>query len=158
MSLIIGASNTNVSIAIANDQSIHDPDLSSDTWNGYTYGFGEGLWRRSRPVNTPNQLGSPAWEPFASSHGVWDWMTQRTGGGFERTQMFGQTLDQNSNAVANAVVSMLDVPTGAIVDTFTTDAGGNYFVGNPYGAGRGQAIAQRSGSPDVAGASDNNLP
>jgi hypothetical protein len=141
----------------ANDDSIHlvEEQYSRDGMNGQIYS--DIIWPRSRLLAGANQAGSPPWDHIALSYGIYPWIT-RLGGGFEPWQVFGRTLDQNSNTVALATCSLIDVTTGTVVDTQTSDNSGSYAVGNPYGAGRGFVYAQKGGSPDVAGASDNNLP
>lgn len=129
-----------------------------ESWNQYLYGWSSVLWPRSRwaPIPVGNAQGSPS-DSLSLLYTTW-WWSHRTGGATERTQMFGQTLNQSSAIVANATVTMYDQTLGVQVDQQTSDPGGNYLVGSPYGAGRSFVVAYKPGSPDIAGTSQDNLP
>lgn len=126
-----------------------------DGENGQIYS--DIVWPRSRILAGTNQGGTPPWDHVALSYGMYQWIT-RLGGAYEPWQIIGQTLDQNNNPVANMTTLLVDVPNGVVADQQTTDNNGTYIVGSPYGAGRGFVYANIAGSPDLAGASDDNLP
>lgn len=156
MSQILGPNVGVNQILMADDGRIIDPSwgYGSDCFGGFA--MQELLWTRPYIVGMGGSGGSP-YDCIAQSYAYSD-LLRRTGGCSERTQIAAQTLDQNSSPVGYTTVLLLDIPTGAIVDQWQSDGNGYYQLGSPYGAGRGQVVAQRSGSPDLAGASDNNLP
>lgn len=133
---------------------------SEDFWNGFPYSWQDGLYPRSRsPAQGMGAIGAvlgPS-DVVASMYTMW-WWSVRPGGATERWQMFGQCLDQSSNVVANATVTMYDQTLGVQIDQQNSDNGGNYKVGSPYGSGRGFVVAYKPGSPDIAGTSQDNLP
>lgn len=134
------------------DETALDPywGYNTQTESGY-----DTMYSVTRKPQTVNMSGF--FDFSAQLPGFVDMQT-RLSGGTERWAIVGRTLDQNSNAVANMTVYIVDIPNQVVTDSTTSDQSGFYEVGNVYGAGRGQAIAYRPGSPDLAGASDDNLP
>lgn len=141
-----------------NDQSIQWQYDTDESWNQYWYAWSDPLWPRSRWTATPvgAAVGAPS-DMLSLAYTNW-WWAHRVGGASERWQMFGQCLDQSSNVVANATVSMYDQSLGTLVDQQVSDNGGNYLVSSPYGSGRSFVVAYKPGSPDIAGTSQDNLP
>jgi hypothetical protein len=130
---------------------------AEDSWNGLTYSWQDMLWPRSRiPSQGMGVSGRPS-DILSTAYTHWWWAT-RTGGATERWQVFGQCLDQNTNPVANATVSLYDHTLGVIVDNQTSDSNGGYKVGAVYGSGRSFVVAYKTGSPDIAGTSSDILP
>lgn len=131
---------------------------TEEAWNGAVYAWYEPRWTSTRWACIPVQSTIGAQSNIISNlYTGWVW-AHRVGGMSERWQMFGQCLDQSSNPVANATVSMYDQTTLTQVDSQTSDNGGNYLVSSPYGAGRSFVVAYKPGSPDIAGTSQDNLP
>lgn len=158
MSRLINTAASYYPIISSNDETAQWQYDTVEAWNSAAvWGlYIDALWPRSKFVNTKSDVGGVI-DTISDAYSLWT-RSHRLGGIQELYQIFGQTLDQNSNIVANAVIKVFNNTTNTLVDTQQSDGGGYYTAGTPYGAGRAFLYAEKPGSPDSAGASDNNLP
>lgn len=68
-----------------------------------------------------------------------------------RTRIVGITKDSAGNPLGNCIVQLIRVSTNELVDTFLSDAGGNYQAWTPYPGEYHYCIAFKALAPDVAG-------
>ena len=86
---------------------------------------------------------------------AWEWNVYATGG--RRRKVFtGQTLNAAGAPLGGCTVTLFNTATGQIVDSTTSDAGGNYKLTDPNNVAC-FVVAYLVGSPDVTGATINEL-
>lgn len=110
-----------------------------------THRWSDVLWPRSRLRGSL----------FESSHRVWEWNSQMTGGHVPK-KVTGVTFNANGDPLAGATVSLFNTATGLLVDTQISDSAGNYQCGDPNAVAC-FAVAYKAGSPDIAAATVNTL-
>lgn len=109
------------------------------------------LWP-SRSYLVPGDWGSLLM-PDAPDYWLWD---PYTPGASTQRAIIGTTVDSNAAALGNCTVKIVRQSDGTTVQTLTSDANGHFEAYVPD-TGTYQVIGFISGSPDRAGASDNNL-
>lgn len=109
------------------------------------------LWP-TRPYLLPGDWGSPLM-PDAPDYWLWD---PPTPGSSTQKAIVGTTVDSTGSALGNCTVTVVRQSDGATVQTLTSDANGHFEAYVPD-TGNYQVIGVLAGSPDRAGASDNNL-
>ncbi len=91
------------------------------------------------------------WEPDL----LWGWDAD---GGAKQNIFTGLTRDQNGNLLGSSVVMAYVTSSNAYVGQVTSDSSGYYRLPTPFGTGvTHYLVAFKSGSPDVAGTTDNTL-
>ena len=73
-----------------------------------------------------------------------------------RKLIIGVTKDNAGAPVSNCAVHLHNTATDLVVDSVVSDAVGNFTVGDPNAVAC-YVVAYKSGSPDIAGVSNNTL-
>jgi len=163
MSLILTTLGINYLMQV-NDYRAHDP--VSGSWY-VSFGNVEltpGLpmytdwnWPRSRGLGSVINAGGANFDQAALYYNFWTWR-ERVGGTQSRVEVSGTVQDGTTGlVVSGATVKLYDTPTGALLDTVTTDSLGNYTAGSPYSS-NAFAVGYLSGAPDKAGTTVNTIP
>jgi hypothetical protein len=155
LSQLLGRSSFDpLSVTAKNDESVMAYHMTIEAWQGWRYI--DVLWPRSRFLGGGGAISNSPWDTFAATYTMWNW-SRRAGGAQMRWQVYGRCLAGDSTPIPFVAVTLFD-NTNVAVDFQTSDSGGNYVVGSPYGAGRSFAVAYKVGSPDKAGTSSHNIP
>jgi hypothetical protein len=124
-------------IAGINDDQIAPPDFRylvdyAPAWGSPGDCQGPDMsWPRSHIFGGgPAALGNPLTAARDGMSYLWELDCYWTGG-HRRAVVSGQTLNTSGAAVAGAQVFLMNAANGQVVDTDTSDAGGNYVMGDP---------------------------
>jgi hypothetical protein len=134
-----------------NDDSIQPPDYK------YSFQFStpsepDFLWPRSRFMGADYVNYPQLWN---SAPLFYEWNILPTGQR-NRKHISGQTVNSGGGIVPNATVWLFNTATGLLVDTQTSDSGGNYIATDPNNV-TCFAVGYLSGSPDTAGVTVDTL-
>lgn len=113
------------------------------------------LWPRS---SFPSQLNANGngFTGLEGCHQYWEWNWPPSGVHVHK-MISGVTLDKNGNVVVSATVKLFNASTDLLVDTKTSNANdGSFTLGDPNNT-TNYVVAFKAGSPDITGATDNNL-
>lgn len=116
------------------------------------------LWPRSQGMNGCVMVGGGGGaglcnpDPAAQE---WEWNVYTTGGR-HRTVFTGQVINSSGSTVSGATVMLFNTATGLLVDTQTSDAGGNYRCSDPNAVAC-FLVAYLAGSPDTCGTTIDEL-
>lgn len=95
-------------------------------------------------------------DDLAGPHSKWDEDLRYTGGQTAK-KLIGTTRDSAGAALGNCVVEGFVTSTDVSIGKVTSDTAGYYELPSSAGAVNHYIVAYKSGSPDVAGTSKNNL-
>ena len=161
MSTFLGTANNqelgfNVSV---NDDRLQPPEyktLGGDFVSTTPMYHADILWPRSRNQGAAAALSgvSGMLNPDSAAQ-AWEWNVYTTGSR-HRMVFTGQTLNAAGSPLGGCTVQLFNTATGLLVDTQTSDAGGNYKVTDPNNVACFM-IAYLPGSPDIAGTTIDEL-
>jgi hypothetical protein len=111
------------------------------------------LWPRSGLLGRTDTANcAPIWDAMRQ---VWEWNFQPSGTAGPRI-ISGIVRDATGVVVSGATVQLFNSATGLLVDSATTDAGGNYQMNDPNLVSC-FVVAYKTGSPDTFGTTLNTL-
>lgn len=105
---------------------------------GATYGYyGAPMytdveWPRSRFVGPIITADGPILDTIACNWYYWNWLNIKNGGTQGRVDIYGITQTASGTPVGNVAISLYDNVLDSVVDTATSDSGGNWVAGSPY--------------------------